>query len=64
MNDKNWFDIYVQLGFPDAIHLVDAIKGGKVLIVARKPTLESEFVTKVTYDCKRDSEVSDLFDLC
>ncbi|MCH85161.1 3'-5' exonuclease, partial [Trifolium medium] len=46
----------IHLGFPDAIYLVDAIEGGKALIEACKPALESEFVTKVTYDCKRDSE--------
>jgi hypothetical protein len=55
--------MFLQLAFPDAIYLVDAIEGGKVLIEACKPALESDFVTKVIHDCKRDSEVSDLFDL-
>ncbi|KAK2398745.1 Polynucleotidyl transferase, ribonuclease H fold protein with HRDC domain-containing protein [Trifolium repens] len=46
----------MQLAFPDAIYLVDAIEGGKVLIESCKPALESDFVTKVIHDCKRDSE--------
>ncbi|KAF3671277.1 putative transcription factor bHLH87-like [Capsicum annuum] len=46
----------VQLAFPDAIYLVDAIHGGKELINACKPALESIFITKVILDCKRDSE--------
>ncbi|XP_070053880.1 uncharacterized protein [Nicotiana tomentosiformis] len=46
----------VQLAFPDAIYLVDAIRGGKKLINACKPALESTYVTKVIHDCKRDSE--------
>ena len=46
-----------QLAFPDAIYLVDAIKGGEELMKACKPALESSFVTKVIHDCKRDSEV-------
>ncbi|KAL5221436.1 hypothetical protein ABZP36_026149 [Zizania latifolia] len=46
----------MQLAFPDAVYLVDAIEGGKVLIQACKPALESEYVTKVIHDCKRDSE--------
>lgn len=52
----------LQLAFPDAIYLVDAIEGGEVLINACKPALESNYITKVIHDCKRDSEVSDLFD--
>jgi exonuclease 3'-5' domain-containing protein 1 len=54
--------MFLQLAFPDAIYLVDAIEGGSVLIEACKPALESDYVTKVIHDCKRDSEVSDLFD--
>ncbi|KEH39963.1 putative ribonuclease D [Medicago truncatula] len=46
----------IQLAFPDAIYLVDAIEGGSVLIEACKPALESDYVTKVIHDCKRDSE--------
>ncbi|XWS70275.1 hypothetical protein CRYUN_Cryun03dG0034500 [Craigia yunnanensis] len=46
----------MQLAFPDAIYLVDAIEGGEVLIKACKPALESSHVTKVIHDCKRDSE--------
>ncbi|KAL6960091.1 hypothetical protein U1Q18_049395 [Sarracenia purpurea var. burkii] len=46
----------MQLAFPDAIYLVDAIQGGKVLIKACKPALESTYITKVIHDCKRDSE--------
>lgn len=46
----------VQLAFPDAIYLVDAIRGGRKLINACKPALESVYVTKVIHDCKRDSE--------
>ncbi|XVE97634.1 hypothetical protein REPUB_Repub03eG0035700 [Reevesia pubescens] len=46
----------MQLAFPDAIYLVDAIEGGEVLIKACKPALESNYVTKVIHDCKRDSE--------
>ncbi|KAG8051603.1 hypothetical protein GUJ93_ZPchr0001g31835 [Zizania palustris] len=46
----------MQLAFTDAIYLVDAIEGGKDLIQACKPALESEYVTKVIHDCKRDSE--------
>jgi hypothetical protein len=53
--------MFLQLAFPDAIYLVDAIDGGKVLIEACKPALESEFVTKVIHDGKRTFEVSDLF---
>ncbi|RYR55585.1 hypothetical protein Ahy_A06g030773 isoform B [Arachis hypogaea] len=46
----------IQLAFPDAIYLVDAIEGGEALIKACKPALESNFITKVIHDCKRDSE--------
>uniref|UniRef100_A0A0E0JK85 3'-5' exonuclease domain-containing protein n=1 Tax=Oryza punctata TaxID=4537 RepID=A0A0E0JK85_ORYPU len=46
----------MQIAFPDAVYLVDAIEGGKELIQACKPALESEYVTKVIHDCKRDSE--------
>ncbi|XP_057524202.1 uncharacterized protein LOC130803969 isoform X1 [Amaranthus tricolor] len=46
----------MQLAFPDAIYLVDAIEGGDVLIQACKPGLESGYITKVIHDCKRDSE--------
>ncbi|KMT17955.1 hypothetical protein BVRB_2g033030 [Beta vulgaris subsp. vulgaris] len=46
----------MQLAFPDAIYLVDAIEGGDMLIEACKPALESRYITKVIHDCKRDSE--------
>ncbi|XP_058073988.1 uncharacterized protein LOC131222804 isoform X3 [Magnolia sinica] len=46
----------MQLAFPDAVYLVDAIQGGKVLMQACKPALESSYITKVVHDCKRDSE--------
>ncbi|KAH8504440.1 hypothetical protein Peur_046008 [Populus x canadensis] len=46
----------MQLAFPDAIYLVDAINGGESLIKACKPALESSYITKVIHDCKRDSE--------
>lgn len=46
-----------QLAFPDAVYLVDAIEGGKELIQACKAALESDHITKVIHDCKRDSEV-------
>ncbi|XP_010267085.1 PREDICTED: uncharacterized protein LOC104604449 isoform X2 [Nelumbo nucifera] len=46
----------MQLAFPDAIYLVDAIQGGEMLMKACKPALESSYVTKVIHDCKRDSE--------
>lgn len=46
----------MQLAFPDAIYLVDAIQGGEVLMKACKPALESVNITKVIHDCKRDSE--------
>ncbi|XP_054795911.1 uncharacterized protein LOC129301370 [Prosopis cineraria] len=46
----------MQLAFPDAIYLVDAIEGGEMLIRACKPALESSYITKVIHDCKRDSE--------
>ncbi|PKA63462.1 hypothetical protein AXF42_Ash005357 [Apostasia shenzhenica] len=44
------------LAFPDAIYLVDAIEGGEALVQACKGSLESNFITKVIHDCKRDSE--------
>lgn len=46
----------MQLAFHDAIYLVDAIEGGKTLVEACKPALESSYITKVIHDCKRDSE--------
>uniref|UniRef100_A0A5B6YMN9 3'-5' exonuclease domain-containing protein n=1 Tax=Davidia involucrata TaxID=16924 RepID=A0A5B6YMN9_DAVIN len=46
----------MQLAFPDAVYLVDAIQGGKMLMKACKPALESSYITKVIHDCKRDSE--------
>ncbi|KAI4316561.1 hypothetical protein L6164_024534 [Bauhinia variegata] len=46
----------MQLAFPDAIYLVDAIQGGEELVKACKPALESSYITKVIHDCKRDSE--------
>ncbi|KAI5647974.1 hypothetical protein M9H77_33979 [Catharanthus roseus] len=46
----------MQLAFPDAIYLVDAIEGGEELVKACKPALESDYITKVIHDCKRDSE--------
>jgi exonuclease 3'-5' domain-containing protein 1 len=46
-----------QIAFPDAVYLVDAIEGGKELVEACKPALESDCITKVTHDCRRDSEV-------
>lgn len=46
----------MQLAFPDAIYLVDAIQGGEILMKACKPALESSYITKVVHDCKRDSE--------
>lgn len=46
----------MQLAFPDAVYLVDAIQGGNTLIQACKPALESTYITKVIHDCKRDSE--------
>lgn len=55
------FCAFWQLAFPDAIYLVDAIQGGKTLINACKPALESSYITKVIHDCKRDSEVSNWF---
>ncbi|KAJ9549859.1 hypothetical protein OSB04_022402 [Centaurea solstitialis] len=36
----------MQLAFPDAIYLVDAIEGGKTLVEACKPALESSNITK------------------
>lgn len=52
------FSCLLQLAFPDAIYLVDAIEGGEALVKACKPALESKYITKVIHDCKRDSEVS------
>ncbi|KAH1034823.1 hypothetical protein GLYMA_20G062400v4 [Glycine max] len=52
----------MQLAFSDAVYLVDAIEGGEELSIACKLALESNYITKVIHDCKRDSEVSDLFD--
>ncbi|KAM7276096.1 hypothetical protein ACFE04_017962 [Oxalis oulophora] len=46
----------MQLAFPDAIYLIDAIQGGETLMNACKPALESTHITKVIHDCKRDSE--------
>ncbi|KAL9247385.1 hypothetical protein vseg_020822 [Gypsophila vaccaria] len=46
----------LQIATSDAIYIVDAIKGGKDLMNACKPALESPYVTKVIHDCKRDSE--------
>ncbi|CAO2203769.1 unnamed protein product [Urochloa humidicola] len=46
----------MQLAFPDVAYLVDAIEGGEELIQACKPALESDHITKVIHDCKRDSE--------
>ncbi|KAH6835908.1 3'-5' exonuclease domain-containing protein / K homology domain-containing protein / KH domain-containing protein [Perilla frutescens var. hirtella] len=46
----------MQLAFPNAIYLVDAIEGGETLVKACKPALESSYITKVIHDCKRDSE--------
>ncbi|XP_076928194.1 exosome complex exonuclease rrp6-like [Bidens hawaiensis] len=46
----------MQLAFPDAVYLVDAIEGGRALVEACKPALESSNVLKVIHDCKRDSE--------
>ncbi|CAL4975747.1 unnamed protein product [Urochloa decumbens] len=46
----------MQLAFPHVAYLVDAIEGGEELIQACKPALESDHITKVIHDCKRDSE--------
>lgn len=46
----------MQLAFPDAIYLVDAVQGGDAVVKACKPALESGYITKVIHDCKRDSE--------
>uniref|UniRef100_A0A7N0V588 3'-5' exonuclease domain-containing protein n=1 Tax=Kalanchoe fedtschenkoi TaxID=63787 RepID=A0A7N0V588_KALFE len=46
----------MQLAFPDALYLVDALMGGEKLVKACKPALESTYITKVIHDCKRDSE--------
>ncbi|XP_029119378.1 uncharacterized protein [Elaeis guineensis] len=45
-----------KLAFPDAVYLVDAVEGGKALMEACKPAIESTYITKVIHDCKRDSE--------
>lgn len=50
-----------QIAFSNAIYLVDVIEGGEVIMKACKPALESNYITKVIHDCKRDSEVSELF---
>jgi hypothetical protein len=50
-----------QIAFPDAVYLVDAIEGGKELVEACKPALESDYITKVIHDCKRDSEVPNYY---
>ncbi|KAJ6794489.1 piRNA biogenesis protein EXD1 [Iris pallida] len=46
----------MQLAFPNAVYLVDAVQGGEALVQACKPALESSHVLKVIHDCKRDSE--------
>lgn len=46
----------MQLAFPDAIYMVDVSTGGEELMEACKPALESQYITKVVHDCKRDSE--------
>ncbi|XP_078432031.1 3'-5' exonuclease domain-containing protein / K homology domain-containing protein / KH domain-containing protein isoform X2 [Wolffia australiana] len=46
----------MQFAFPDAVYLVDAIEGGEALIQACRQALESNHITKVIHDCKRDSE--------
>ncbi|XP_031372620.1 uncharacterized protein LOC116187806 isoform X2 [Punica granatum] len=46
----------MQVAFPDAIYLVDALTGGETLMKACQPALESSYITKVIHDCKRDSE--------
>ncbi|KAG5034415.1 hypothetical protein JHK87_009325 [Glycine soja] len=47
----------MQLAFDDAIYIVDTIEGEENLVMkACKAALESEHVTKVIHDCKRDSE--------
>ncbi|XP_025983379.2 piRNA biogenesis protein EXD1 isoform X1 [Glycine max] len=46
----------MQLAFSDAVYLVDAIEGGEELSIACKLALESNYITKVIHDCKRDSE--------
>ncbi|XP_024024997.1 uncharacterized protein LOC21397970 isoform X2 [Morus notabilis] len=48
----------MQLAFPVAIYLVNAIQGGEMLVKACKPALESSYITKVIHDCKRDSEIA------
>ncbi|VVB09033.1 unnamed protein product [Arabis nemorensis] len=46
----------MQIAFSNAIYLVDVIQGGETLMKACKPALESNYITKVIHDCKRDSE--------
>jgi exonuclease 3'-5' domain-containing protein 1 len=46
----------MQIAFSNAIYLVDVIEGGEVIMKACKPALESNYITKVIHDCKRDSE--------
>ncbi|PKA54439.1 exosome complex exonuclease RRP6 [Apostasia shenzhenica] len=46
----------IQLAFPDALYLLDAIEGGESLVLACKSALESSYITKIIHDCKRDSE--------
>ncbi|XP_044412341.1 uncharacterized protein [Triticum aestivum] len=48
------------LALPDAVYLVDAIKGGQELVQACKIALESIAITKVIHDCRRHSKT--LFD--
>ncbi|XP_073007623.1 uncharacterized protein [Typha latifolia] len=46
----------MQLLFPDAVYIVDAIDGKEEVMQACKLALESNYITKVIHDCKRDSE--------
>ncbi|XP_021765395.1 uncharacterized protein LOC110729912 isoform X1 [Chenopodium quinoa] len=46
----------IQIATSNAIYIVDVTVGGKELINACKPAIESAYVTKVIHDCKRDSE--------
>ncbi|KAK7410410.1 hypothetical protein VNO78_01174 [Psophocarpus tetragonolobus] len=46
----------MQLAIGGVVYLVDALQGGNALMQACKPALESNQVTKVIHDCKRDSE--------
>ncbi|KAK1285718.1 hypothetical protein QJS10_CPB20g00486 [Acorus calamus] len=48
--------VRLEFAFPDAVYLVDVIEGGRMLVEACKPALESSYITKVIHDCKRDSE--------